>query len=253
MIPQNAVIRNCNRGSVIANLQLTTLACSLLLAAFSCASSSASVEVQPPLKSSPNVQLTVFLKGAPQEGVRVKIYRYESAIGQEPKPRFSLLSDRNGRVFARKLATGHYHVVASASKNLIAELSLEVSSRPDSKPSEFSMELHDGGITREEFFSKLDQQPIHERVSVFRGVIRDPSGGPIPGALIEVVRKGSQGKDRVTHLKSGKRGQFSGALSEGSYIVSFSEQGFRTQFVPLQVTKQGSAELTVTLEPGPST
>lgn len=67
---------------------------------------------------------------------------------------------------------------------------------------------------------------------------------------IEVVRKGTEGKDRVAQLKSGRSGLFSARLSDGGYIALFSMPGFRTQSVSFEVTKQGSDDLRVTLQLG---
>src|SRR5438105_6173127 len=200
--------------SVFSGVGSTIAAWSLLLAILSfplC--SAASVKVEVPSKSSSNVRLTVLLNGKPQKGAKIKIYRYELGPGEEAKPRFSLISDKEGMAFPPKLALGHYHVVASAAKNLRADLFLDVSEHDNEKASEFPMLLETGDITHEQLFAKAEQMPIKERVKVFNGVVRDPAGALIEGVSIEVVRKGSQGRDRIARLKSGKRGQFSARLS----------------------------------------
>lgn len=224
----------------------------LLHAIFPSAVGSTSVEVLAPLNAGPAVRLTVLRNGGPQPGVKIEIYRYELGPGQEAKPRFSMLSDNQGRAFPPKLSPGHYHVVASTPKNLRAELYLDVSAQAHENASEFSMELGIGGITREELFTQAEQMPINERVRSFHGIVRDPIGNPISEVSIEVVRKGSEGKDRVARLTSGNRGQFSARLSDGSYIARFSAAGFQTRLVPFEVSEQGSGDLRVTLEVGPS-
>ena len=154
---------------------------------------------------------------------------------------------------ATHVALGHYHVVASAAKNLRADLFLDVSEHDNEKASEFPMLLETGDITHEQLFAKAEQMPIKERVKVFNGVVRDPAGALIEGVSIEVVRKGSQGRDRIARLKSGKRGQFSARLSAGSYIALFYIPGFQIQMVPFEVTEQGSGDLIVILQLGSTT
>jgi hypothetical protein len=166
-----------NSHSVISGVGSTIAAWSLLLAILSfplC--SAASVKVEVPSKSSSNVRLTVLLNGKPQKGATIKIYRYELGPGEEAKPRFSLISDKEGMAFQPKLALGHYHVVASTAKNLRADLFLDVSEHDNEKASEFPMLLEAGDITHEQLFAKAEQMPIKERVKVFNGMVRDPAG-----------------------------------------------------------------------------
>jgi hypothetical protein len=239
--------------SVGLGLKSTIVAWFLLFAISPSELCSTSVEVQATLKSSPTVRLTVLLKGEPQEGAKIKIYRYKLGQGREAKPCFSLISDAQGRVLPPRLSPGHYHVVAFGANNLRGELDLDVSPPTNEKASEFSIALNIRDITREELFAQRDQMPIKDRIRVFRGIVRDPSGDPIPGVFIEIVRKGSRGRGRVARLKSGKDGQFSATLADGSYIGFFSMSNFQSQFIPFEVTEQGTGDLIVTLEVGMST
>lgn len=225
----------------------------LLLAIPPSLCSMASVEVLVPSKSAPTVRITTLYSGKSQRGVKIEIYRYELGPGDEAKPRFSLTSDEKGRVVPPKLAPGHYHVVASGEKNLRADLYLDVSAHANEKASMFSMELVAITDTRQELLTKAEQMPIRDRLREFRGIVYDPSGAVVSGVSIEVVRKGTQGRDRIARLKSGRSGQFSAQLSAGSYIAFFSLPGFQTQPVPFEVTEQGSSELIVTLQLGSTT
>ena len=166
----------------------TVLAGFLLLAMRPPVALSASVTVQEPLKSGPTVRPNVLLGGKAQPGAKVQIYRYEFGTGQEAKPRVSLVTDSHGKVFPPKLTPGHYHVVASAPRNLTAELYLDVSAKDSENASVFSMELGIGSITREELLAQAEQMPVKERVRAFTGIVRDPSGNPIPDVSIEIVR-----------------------------------------------------------------
>jgi hypothetical protein len=242
-----------NSDSARLGVKSTIVAWFLLFAISPSGLCSASVEVQAPSMSSPTVCVTVLLKGKPQKGAKIKIYRYELGPGDEANPYFSLISDHQGKVLPPKLPPGHYHVVASAAKNLRADLYLDVSAQANEKASDFSMGLDISDIMPDELFTKAEQMPIKDRVRVFHGLVRDPTGALISGVSIEVVRKGSQGRDRVVRFKTGNKGQFSARLSNGSYIALFSTPGFQIKFVPFEVTEQGSGDLIVTLELGRST
>jgi Carboxypeptidase regulatory-like domain len=211
--------------------------------------STPTVRVDVPAKSSPRVRITVLLNGKAQKGARVEIYRYELGPGQEAVPRVVLTSDDQGRVAPPRLTPGHYHVIASADKKLRADLSLDILAQYDQGVSVFAMELAISPFpTREELLSEAEQKPIKDRVREFHGIVCDLWGAVIPGVSIEVVRKGTEGKDRVAQLKSGIDGQFSAPLSDGTYVALFYMSGFRTEIVPFEVTKEGSEHLRVTLQ-----
>lgn len=230
----------------------TIVACSLLVAlSVAALFSAASVEVLVPSKSSRRVRITALLNGKPQPGVKIEIYRYELGPGQEAKPFLVLTSDEEGTIVSPKLATGPYHIVALADKNLRADLFLDVPAHSREKLSVFSMELvASTDLTPAQFVAQAEQMPIRGRLKVFRGVICDVAGARIPGVSIQVIRKGTEGKDRVTQVSSGGSGEFSATIPDGAYIAFFSAQGFKTQIVPFELTKDGSEDLRITLQLG---
>jgi len=200
-----------------------------------------------PLKSGPNTRVALLVSGKPRSGVKVDVYRYELGAKQEHKPRLSLISDEDGWIRPRKLRPGHYHLVASAEENLSADLYLDVSADSGKLPSAFLMELRPLVPSPKELWTNVEQMSVKETVKEFRGVVQDISGAIIPGASVEVVRKGTEGKSRVAHLKTDKNGQFHKRLHAGDYIAIVSMPGFQSSYVPFAVTKHGSGEVRVVL------
>jgi 5-hydroxyisourate hydrolase-like protein (transthyretin family) len=207
----------------------------------------------PPTKSSRNVVVTTLFEGKPQKGVKVEIYRCRKQA--EANPSFTLITGEDGTVAPPALAPGEYRIVASADLNLVADLDLRVSSHFKEKTSSFSMELVASRFpTWEQQLAAAEQMPVKGRLQNFSGVVRDPTGAAIPDVAIEIIRKGTHGKERVAQLKSDREGSFSKELAEGAYIAVVSAQGFGTQMLPFEISKsQGGGDLRVRLEPGAST
>jgi 5-hydroxyisourate hydrolase-like protein (transthyretin family) len=213
-----------------------------------------SVEVNaPPKKSSGNVVISTLFDGKPRKGVKVEIYRYRK--GAEVNPSFTLVTGEDGIVVSPALPPGEYCIVASADLNLRSDLCLRVVSHFKETTSSFSMELLATRFpTWEQQLAAAEQLPFKGRLQQFSGVVRDPSGAAISGVSIEIVRKGTEGKERMAQLKSDKDGRFLTDLTDGAYIALFSDQGFQTQLVPFEVSKaQGSGDLQVTLDLGAMT
>lgn len=210
-----------------------------------------SVEVNaPPKKSSENIRVTTSVDGRPRKGVKVEIYRYRKAI--DASPSFTLVTGEDGTVAPPALSPGKYWIVASAELNLKADLDLRVFSRSKGKTSSFSMELVPSQFpTFEQRLAAAEGLPLKQQVQEFRGIVRDRSGATVPGVSIEIMRKGTQGKERVARLSSDKDGRFSTDLPDGKYIAFFSFSGFQAQFVPFEVSKmQGRGDLQIRLEIG---
>ena len=207
----------------------------------------------PPTKSSRNVVVTTLFEGKPRKGVKVKIYRCRKQM--EANPSFTLITGEDGTVAPPALSPGEYCIVASADLNLVADLELRVSSHFKEKTSSFSMELVASRFpTWEQRLAAVEQMSVKDRLQNFSGVVRDPTGAAIRGVAIEIIRKGTQGKERVAQLKSDRDGLFSTELAEGAYIAVFLAQGFGTQLLPFEISKtQGDGDLRVRLEIGAST
>jgi 5-hydroxyisourate hydrolase-like protein (transthyretin family) len=206
-----------------------------------------------PTKSSRNVVVTTLFEGKPRKGVKVEIYRCRKQM--EAIPSFTLLTGEDGTVAPPALSPGEYCIVASADLNLVADLDLRVSSHFKGKTSSFSMELVASRFpTWEQRLAAAEQIPVKDRLQKFSGVVRDPTGAAIQDVAIEIIRKGTLGKERVARLKSDREGSFSKELAEGAYIAVVSAQGFGTLLLPFEISKtQGGGDLRIRLEPGAST
>lgn len=67
-----------------------------------------------------------------------------------------------------------------------------------SKPSEFAMNVGPYRFSPPaEMLAAAELQPISNRMPKLRGVIQDRSGAVIPGASIDIVLKGTQGKNTL--------------------------------------------------------
>jgi 5-hydroxyisourate hydrolase-like protein (transthyretin family) len=226
----------------------------LLMAAPVCLGASPSVEVVATQKSTQRVRVVFLTGGVPQKGVRVEMYRYTLVSGEESKPLVSLTSDNEGEVTPPVLSPGHYHLVASAEHNLRADLYLDVSRKEGKQTSSFSMNLVESQYpTPEQLWAVAEGVPVKDRLEVFCGTIYDPSGARVSGVSIEVVRMGTQGKEQVAQLESGKDGRFSAQLADGAYVARFSMPGFQIALIPFEVIRQGSEEIRVTLQIGRAT
>jgi 5-hydroxyisourate hydrolase-like protein (transthyretin family) len=213
-----------------------------------------SVEVNaPPKKSSRNVVITTLFDGKPRQGVKVEIYRLRKQ--EEANPGITLITGEDGTIAPPALSSGEYRIVASADLNLVAYLSVRVSSHSKEKTSSFSMALVATRFpTWDQQVAAAEQMPVKARVQEFRGIVRDPSGAAIAGVSVEILRKGTQGKERVAQLKSGKDGGFSSKLADGSYIAVLSAQGFSTQLVPFEIARtEGRGDLQIKLDIGAAT
>lgn len=202
-----------------------------------------------PAKAHQQIRLTTLRDGKPENGIKVSIFKYDLGNGEETAPRFVLTSDRYGQVFTPLLAPGHYHLLATSEKRLRADLYLDVSAREHAN--KFSMDLVPDPVpTREDLIAKAEDSVGAEQVKEFRGVVYDPAGAVIPRVSIEIVRRGTQGKDHVGQVKSGDDGEFTSTLPNGSYLAIFSSPGFQIRYVGFDMTGEGTSGLRITLKIG---
>jgi hypothetical protein len=107
--------------------------------------------------------------------------------------------------------------------------------------------------TLSEKLAAAEQEPIKDVLQTFGGVIADATGALIPGASIDVVRKGTGRRVHVARVRSDAQGRFSATLADGDYVVFFRASGFSERILPLTISRaNGSGELQVRLDIGPS-
>ena len=200
--------------------------------------------------SNQKAKIVTLLGGRSQKGIKLDVYRYSLGSGKESAPLVSLTSDDDGTVITPVLPIGEYHFVAAGEHNLRADLYLDIPMKSGDGISSFSMELFDTYPTMDQKWAAADELPVNDRLGTFNGTIHDFSGAMVPGVKIEVVNKGTSGKQRITEITSAPDGRFSAQLPEGVYIALFSIDGFRSVFTPFEIAKQSSGHLSILLQLG---
>ncbi len=186
--------------------------------------------------SNRNVRITAFLDGKPIPGATVEVFQ----MGEEPldltarrEPLVSLSTDDRGVAVLPQLKQGLYRIVATSGVDLDSTLYLAVAKNAEDKASEFSIDLKP---------TQTAKIPVSERIQEFKGVVKDPSGAPVAGALIKAFAKDSKVKTKVLEVKADENGHFSGPLSDGTYAVFVEAPGFRTRVLVLEVDKNGEGK-----------
>jgi Carboxypeptidase regulatory-like domain len=214
-----------------------------------------SVKVAQPLHSSQCPRISVSLDGVPVNGARIEVFK----DGQDMiKPVQSLLADSQGQAVLRKLPFDRYQVVASAKLNLVDGLVLDVDAagcRLDDPSARFSMNLRPSPYpTGAQRLAAAEQAPIADTLQSFQGKVRDPTGAPIAGATLDIVRMHTGGRKHAAHLRTGADGGFAAKLRQGDYVVFADAQGFSTAVAPFTISKTGApGKLSLTLKIGSMT
>ena len=210
------------------------------------AASGESVEVRPMdlQQSSRHISVSVSLNGKAVAGAKVNL------CTSGDKPCFSVIAGDDGIARSGHLPDGNYFVSASIGEITGSDLYLHVSRKGKAKI--FRIDLTESFRAAQDFLAQADQRPIRERLQVFQGFLRDPSGAGIPGADIKIMVRGSIDHAIIKKTSTDSSGYFSVALDDGMYVAFFSYQGFRTEIVPVEITPQGKPDFLVKLEIGKS-
>lgn len=99
--------------------------------------------------------------------------------------------------------------------------------RDESALSEIPMEIGPkGDLASRSLIFSAEKEAAIVQLPTLRGVVKDPSGAVIPGAWVDVVAKGEEGK-RLVLIRADRAGQFTAYLPNGEYVAIVSSQGFR--------------------------
>jgi hypothetical protein len=199
------------------------------------------VEVVETLPSSPNVRLTVFKDGIPQQNATLVVALQTS--GQEVGP--ALATDARGRAELQNLTPGTYCISATADSKLGAVLCLVVSSAHHRKRSEFSLQLAPlppPPPTLAEQLEQASKSPPQVRARAFEGIVTDVAGAPIPRAGLVVYVHRSGRNPSLIRLEADAHGQFSVPLNPGRYAAAFQSPGFQTRLVGFEIAPDESQE-----------
>ncbi len=191
------------------------------------------LNVQP---SSQNIRITVLRDGIPVRDVKLEV------LMAAEQPRLSLSTDKHGVAALPSLPPGRYHIVATSSGGLGADLVLDVSKNKGKKTSSFSMDLSvrpPPPPTLAQRIATAEGLATSKRMQSFHGILEDPSGAGIQGAKIEISQKGSLGKAQVTKVASDTTGHFSAPLANGAYTAVFQVPGFSAQIQVFEIALDG--------------
>ena len=247
------VIRASRQSGEVRQRLLSLAVAAIILCAFFIAPSSAAgyVKVAEFLASSPRPRITVVFEGKPLADSKVEIYRQSK---KAERPRYTLVTDRSGLAVLPTLRSGKYRIFASAAPRLSGDLYLEASSATSDAASQFTINLEPLPFpSQESVLAAAEREPIKDVLRTFNGIVGDPIGYPIPGASIDVVRKGTEGKVHAAPVLSDAQGRFAVRLADGDYVAFFRASGFSERVLSFTVSKaNGSGELQVRLNIAPS-
>jgi len=220
------------------------------------------VEVEPivAVECSPNVRMTVILRGKTVAGVELDFYDSASNSSQ---PVFSARTNKNGIVSPPMLAANSYRVDARLRDRTPAIFGDEITSSiwlqvtPKSKTSTISIDLTEAQQAAQETHKQFEDRVTEAdqtqcaRLQAFDGTVVDLTGANIASVEVMVLRKSLHGWANLQSAVSDAKGNFSNKkLPKGRYVAVFSSAGFRSAMVPFEVTTEGSGKLRVTLQMG---
>lgn len=232
----------------------------------------------PPLRLKQNARITVLLDGKPLPGRKIDVWQAKAYPYRAANAAASLITDSSGSVQLPEMPPGQYFIAPwpvwppDFARSLLVCLvpcpddgletidlvpttvhgPLQVLDRDTLALGELRFEiapLRDPDRMR--LLSTVEQQPITSRISEFRGVVQDTSGAIIPGAWIDVVVKGTEGKKRAALLRADNSGRFSSHLPDGDYVALIESPGFKVRVVSFTIASTGAAiDLQIVLDIG---
>ena len=227
----------------------------------------------PPLRVKQKPKIKVLFDGKPLPGANVK-------VSQLPPENisFALIADDKGEVVLPELSPGRYSISASPSSGAPYGTSFEVCLEPcpddGLETTDLIVESLDGEtrtIDRDSMglselwmdigpaqdpswarsIAAAEREPITQSMMELNGVVQDRTGAVIPGAWVDVVAKGTQGKKHVASFRADSAGRFSAKLAEGDYLIFVAAPGFRIHAIPITIVAKGSTDkLEVVLDVG---
>jgi hypothetical protein len=194
--------------------------------------------------SARSVRITAVQDGKPLANVRLS-FNFQDDLTQiqsrlaANNSKLVLTTDKHGNAMAPDLAAGKYQVTAIGPEHEYAELYLQVA---DSKAKETSSFLIKVPPTfPPEKAPDVQNAPIQEHIREFRGRVIDPSGGFVPGALVQVYRQDSP-SEPMAKIKANDDGTFAAVLAPGKYVVFVSSEGFFKNAAGFEIAPEGEAK-----------
>jgi hypothetical protein len=212
----------------------------------------------PLLRLKQKARITVLADGKPLPGLKVDVWQ-DYRAGKIA----ALITDGDGNLILPELPSGRYFIGSLSPGGLGFSGNLEVCIVPCSddgfETTDFVQESLDGqlhvidrdafalneiwmeiGIASDSGWGTLvksaEQEPAAGAIQRFRGVVQDQTGAVIPGASIDIVVKGTQGRKHSALLRADYRGSFSADLPNGDYVAVISSPGFRVRALPFTIS-----------------
>jgi len=207
-----------------------------------------------------HARITALFDGKPLAGATVKVEKYLSWDTV-----VSLATDSHGEAVLPELPDGFYQIVAWSSLAPGFGAGLDVCIGPcldafkivdltansldgdlttideAASISEFSMDVGPFPLPlRADLLATVEGQPVRTLQNL-RGAVVDPTGTPIPGAWIGVVRQEKQGDEEIALLRTDDRGAFAAKFPEGHYIVLVTALAFEGRAIPIAVLFTGDS------------
>ena len=206
------------------------------------------------VKSGQHARIETTISGKPMGGVSLEVYRGFGRHGEFPKTEAFLVltSDQQGGGTLPTLPRGKYLVMARSKPNLEDSLCLNISSNKLSGQT-LDLYLTAQPPTFAERLAAAEASTDVSTMSELRGIVSDPIGSPIQKATVDVLIKGTQGKQHALKVHTDANGRFSADLPEGQYLLYVSGQGFSGCYRLVTILRSGnSAELKIKPQIGPS-
>ncbi len=236
-------------------------------------------EPTPPLRVKQKVKISVVFDGKPLPRAEVQVRQTPDGVTS-----LVLITDDHGEVVLPELNPGRYTVSVSPTPgpargnffeiclapcpddgmetNELVQESLDgparVIDRDSMALSELWMDISPANPAQDPRWTgaiaSAERETITSRMPALSGVVQDRSGTVIPGTWIDIVAKGTQGKNHVALVCTDQAGGFSAKLADGDYVAFFTAPGFAVRAVPFTIAAEANAgELKVILDIGVAT
>jgi hypothetical protein len=220
--------------------------------------------IGPALRLKPHARIAVTVDGQTLRGVKIAVWQ-----GNNSSTIVDLITDEQGEVTLPDLPPGKYFIGSSPAQSPsfggpldvciapcpddgletidLTQDSLRGSLHPIDRDafalSEIRMEI---GPRRDPSWAAslktAEQHTMTSSVQTFHGVVHDQSGAVIPGAMIDVLVKGTEGKTHAALIRSDNSGKFSAELPSGDFVAMISSPGFQVQTFSFTIAASGSAD-----------
>lgn len=228
------------------------LAAVFLVSAEVSAARTSVVEVLDCQPSSQGARIRIDLNGMAAKDVRLIVTTLENQLIQ------AVSIDDTGLAVLPHLVPAKYLVTAAAPENFGGSICLEIAARKGKQTSSFSLTLKilpPNSLTLEQMLAGSENNAPSEIIQEFKGVVVEPTGIGVSGAVVQIFPKGARVRDDAHSVRviTSAAGNFSADLGDGIYTALFMSPGFQSKVVVFEISRSGRASnLRISLQPGKS-